>query len=54
MDDRYIIVISDGEESQTIECDGRDVAGIVNKFVNDEYLMLITIVKVEKQEIIAA
>ena len=44
--DRYIIVISDGEQSETIECDENEVAGIITQFVDNEYLMVATIVKV--------
>ncbi len=48
--DRYIIVVSDGEQSQTIECGEHEVAGIVSQFVRDEYLMVATIVKVLVEE----
>lgn len=48
--DKYIIVISDGETAENIECNENDVVGIIQQFLNSEYLMVATIVKTITEE----
>jgi flagellar biosynthesis/type III secretory pathway ATPase len=48
--DEYIIVISDGEESITVNCKAENVASVIAEFIKDEYLMIATIVKAIGEE----
>lgn len=48
--DEWVIVASDGEESQTVCCKEEDILNYVNHFAKDENTLVITIVRVIAEE----
>lgn len=48
--DNYVVIISDGETSQTFNCTKEEIPGLIATFLNDEYLMVATIVKTITEE----
>lgn len=49
--DKYVVVISDGEQAETISCDEFGVKKAIDLYIEDEFALVITIVKVEESEV---
>ncbi len=49
--DEYILVVSDGETSETINCTANQLPALIEEFTKNEYLMVATIVKVLSEEV---